>query len=214
MRTRGIEEQVKDMLLELFLLDNASSYDEMRSRMKVQKLHFLCQKQMTEDQIKGIDLVFFTYKRGPFSKLLANDLRALQRLGLIMGDHQLTDRGKEVLAQHREAFKRQANDIVVDQILSTLKQYGHLSAEELEEITHDILIEPAGSWLSESVRIRDLSPHTDLLVPLDATESRAAFELTEDELESLQLTFCWTQEDLRDMRLSSSRSYEELFDGV
>lgn len=211
---RSIDEQVKDMLLELFLLQEASPYGEMDSRMKVQKLHFICQKQMTESATKGLTLVFFTYNRGPYSKLLANDLRALQRLGFIGRDHRLTDRGKAILDRYRETLERKPNSEVVGEIMSVLKEHGHLSALELEKLTHKMPIKPVWFYAREPVLIENLPPHIDLLVPLDESESKIEFQLTDEELETLQLSFCWDEEHLEEMRLSSSKTYEQIFDGV
>lgn len=211
---RTFDEQVKDMLLELFLLDKASGHREMASRMKVQKLHFLSQKQMTDDEIKGTDLKFFTYRRGPYSVVLANDLRALQKLDLITESHQVTDRGKLILSRYGEVFEREPNAIIISHIESIVGEYGHLSAVQLENIAKNIMMKPPGFWISELVRIGDLSPYVDLLVPLAEEESKIAFELVDEELESLQLTFCWTEEDLEEMRRSSSKTYDEIFAGV
>jgi uncharacterized protein YwgA len=211
---RSIDEQVKDMLLELFLLENASCYREMDSRMKVQKLHFISQSEMTKNLIKGTNLRFFTLWRGPYSKLLANDLRALQELGLITSSHRLTDRGKGLLDLCRKVFEREPNTKIVGEILAVLEEYGPLSAEELEQITHDMQVIPVGLSESKPIRIRDLQPKVDVLAALETTQSKIAFELTEDELASLELSFCWAEEDLAAMRRSSTMSYEELFEGV
>lgn len=211
---RTIDEQVKDMLLELFLLQEASPYAEMDSRLKVQKLHFICQKQMTENAIKGLNLVFFTYKRGPYSKLLANDLGALQRLGFIGRDHRLTDRGRAMLDRYRESLERKPNAEVVGQIISVLKEHGDLSALELEKLTHKMPIKPVWFYTREPLLIENLPPHVDLLVPLDESKSKMEFQLTDEELETLQLSFCWDEEQLEEMRLSSSKTYEQIFDGV
>jgi len=211
---RTFDQQVKDMLLELFLLEKASGYREMDSRMKVQKLHFLSQKQMTDNETKGTDLKFFTYRRGPYSKLLANDLRALQKLGLVTKGHQVTDRGKEILGRYREVFERESNAVISSHIQSILEEYGRLSAEQLEKIALDVRIKPAGVWVSELVRVGELPAFIDLLVALDEAESKAAFKLTDEELESLELTFCWTEEDLEEMRRSSAKTYDEIFAGV
>ena len=211
---RSIDEQVKDMLLELFLLESASSYCEMESRMKVQKLHFICQKQMTQNQVKGTNLKYFTLWRGPYSKLLANDLIALQEVGLITSRHRLTDRGKAMLPLYRDVFERQPNAVIVSEIMAVLEEYGALSAEELEQITHDMRLVPVGLSDSEPIRIKDLQPKIDLLVALETTQSKMAFELTDEEIESLELSFCWAEEDLANMRQRSTMSYEELFEGV
>jgi len=119
-----------------------------------------------------------------------------------------------MLDRYRESLERKPNAEVVGQIISVVQEHGDLSALELEKLTHKMPIKPVWFYTREPLLIENLPPHVDLLVPLDESKSKMEFQLTDEELETLQLSFCWDEEQLEEMRLSSSKTYEQIFDGV
>lgn len=207
-------EQVKDMLLTLYLISQASGCKYLPTRKGVQKLHFLAQKEMRDKRIKGFSRKFFTYQFGPYSKTLQNDLNTLQQLGFITRTHKLTQRGKTLLAEYQSILNRRANSKVTSIIDEVVVKFGDYDLHSLVQLVYELQMIPVGYLPPIKMKIREIQPYCDLLDPSSEDGAEACFTIDERELESLELSFFWTQEDIEKMRRHSDVTFEELFADV
>jgi len=212
--TRTQAEQVKDMLLSLYLVNRAAECRYLPAKKGVQKLHFLAQKEMRDKRIKGFNRKFFTYRFGPYSKTLQNDLNALQQLGFLTHTHKLTQRGKALLARYQTILSQPGNSKVISIIDEVVAKFRDHGLRSLVQLVYELQIIPTGYLPPMKMKIREMEPYVDLLDPSSEDGSEASFAIEEKELESLELSFFWTQEDIKKMKRHSDATFEELFADV
>jgi uncharacterized protein YwgA len=186
-RTR--EEALKDKALLLAFLSKVQTEagGMIGDRLKMQKLVFLACYEMFSRRIKGLNLVFFTYRWGPFTKDLYETEADFEEAGLLERrgkNYLLTESG---LALGRELQKSlvsvEDNAPILEALHSVAHNFSEWSTERLMDFTHGMRVIPIG-WHEAEV-LKDLPLHLDLTRVLEDEEATAILEIDPGWLDSL-----------------------------
>lgn len=184
-RTR--EEVLKDKALLLVLFAKVqSTAGALGDRLKMQKLSFLVCYSLFERRIKGLNLTFFTYRWGPFTKDLYDveadfeEARLIERRGRIF---RLTKTGLSLASDLEESLGLlPENADILQTVDSIVGEFAAMSSESLVLTVHKMRVVPVG-WHEPEV-LEDLPLHLDLTRVLDDEESTAIMEVDAGWLDS------------------------------
>lgn len=188
MTEKAICERVENNLLFLYLVSEASKAGRVEDDLKAQKLVFLSQKQLVQKRLKAFNYTFLRWHKGPFSKDLANDIKALVKAGMLtrIDDKiDLTDAGKEVVARCEELLTKQPEFIVP--IKAVAQAYGAIPSDDLKESVYDISV--FVPKLRKVTKIRDIEEKQLILYGLSTKKARKAFNIDENWQATLELVF-------------------------
>ena len=95
---RAEDQELWDLYAILKLLDSVNESGGHADNLKIQKLTFLHELKGQEEGLRSAHFKFFRYNLGPYSKILAEDVKRLEALGCITKtSRQLTKRGRFLL---------------------------------------------------------------------------------------------------------------------
>ena len=203
--------------------------DRFQEIMNIMKAGFWAAWDMCAAKIKGFNLVFFTYTRGPFSIDLYEVRDSLLHAGLIeqpddtAKEYRLTSKGQKILEGCRALLEVPANQPIVRIVDNAGEQIAGLTSLQAMDWSHHVKVIPPGGWNlharpakpgeSGTVNLEELDMHTNLVAVLDTDEAEESFELDEDWYDTLEILFS-PEYDPEAMRQASDKTYEELFAGV
>lgn len=185
-RTR--EEVLKDKALLLVLFARIHTLTgSIGDRLKMQKLSFLVCYPLFTSRIKGLNLTFFTYRWGPFTKDLYDVEVDFEEADLIARTDKMimvTEDGLSLahaIGVSLSAFPE--NAAIMERVDCVVNEYGGFDKGRLIDITHEMEVFPVG-W-QEKERLDRLPLHLDLTRVLDDEEANEILEIERSWLDSL-----------------------------
>jgi len=211
---RTSEEKTVDRLLTLHLINECYETYHLKalSETKLQKLIFLSEKELIDNRIKAFNYRFVKLLHPSFSSELRSDLTNLVRLKYLTTPwFEQTSRMQMILEDFSGVFgKNRALLEIIDNVLST---YAKIRTNRLVDLVNRML------WYVGGRRpraIEDLRIGTPLLYPLAWEKAEARFQMTDNELEDLEI--CLNPKISHDldkafneMRRGNLLSHEEVF---
>lgn len=150
------------------------------SETKLQKLVFLSEKKMIDQQLKGLNYSYIKFLHGPFSSELRSDLVRLSGITFIKEPYISGTRNLRLLiADFSEVFER--NCSIINTIDSTLKKWAPLSLKEILKRVYRM------KW--GRTTIGKLPLKTPMLWKMKTKQAREVLTITPDEFEDLLLSF-------------------------
>lgn len=148
---RNIEDGIEDTVCLLYLLKKIGGKIKGGSgfldvQLKLMKLVFLAELQMSQKDKKGLNFFYNIYKKGPCSKEVFAIVDDLNTVGLIQSDYKdnclfLTKKGESVIdsfmKEQNQKTKNNNNNIFkeIDEVIS---KYGKLEVDELIEKVYEM----------------------------------------------------------------------------
>lgn len=209
---RTLKEQTIDQILLLFLFSLGNEYGDMRGNLKHQKLVFIVEKELIDNKIRAVHFKFFSYTLGPYSKELAEDIKALIKNGFITSCGKLTKRGCSLLSQCKERlFNINKNGDIAHLISQNVKNYARFDGEKLKSIVYSLKVNPH-DLPHQELKVKDIPMFYDIFVPELITDFNLSFILPEEDTESLYLSLTTSPQEWERMRrpaiLNSRYCYE------
>jgi len=152
------------------------------------KLAFLSEYGMNDQRLKGFNYSFYRDFFGPAAPGIYEDFTTLVDSGLIEDSpFKITSRGNEVLEGFKEAFGRPVNKKILDLIDETVRS-NPINTGKIKSKVYAMTIElPDG----QSYKVAEIPfhPHRKILSieRLNANKASGRFELTDEELETLDV---------------------------
>jgi uncharacterized protein YwgA len=142
---RSLKDQVVDAVLLLYFLKEAQPIS---GRTKAQKTGFFVELALNREGMAGPHYVFYRWDKGPFSRVLWNDLDALTNQGFLIrtpDGYSVTRRGTAMIDLAIPPLKAHPlNDetfLIIDEVLRWCKPR---TGEELIQAAYAVELEPAG----------------------------------------------------------------------
>lgn len=188
MSEKEVDERVGNNLLFLYLVGETSKAGEVEDNFKAQKLVFLSEKQLIQRKLKAFNYTFLRWHRGPYCKDLANDIKRLQKAGLLRKDGErivLTDFGRGVLQHFGDVLARQAT--FTEPIKKVAQEYGPIAPDDLKERVYDMSI--FVPKIRRVMKIRDIEEKSLILFKMSEGKAKKSFTLDESSQATLELVF-------------------------
>ncbi|KPV62343.1 MAG: hypothetical protein AOA66_1375 [Candidatus Bathyarchaeota archaeon BA2] len=182
--TRSPKEKLVDRLLLLHLLSKASEIDSSLGVTKIEKLVFLSEWAMISNREKGFNYSYIKLTYGPYSdQLLRQDLPWLITSGIVEGRTlSPTEMGKAILDDFKDLFSR--NEVFIRRIDRTVEEYIRMPLKELLNMVYSM-----SHPYIKGRTICDVKERTPLLYALDERKARKVFNLTPEEIATLEIYF-------------------------
>jgi uncharacterized protein YwgA len=179
----GFEDKVSNRLLLLYLIHKANAKGFKQGKTKLQKYIFVAEAIMNEAKVKCFNYNIMMWNYGPYSVELSQDADFLQENNLLgHSTIELTGEGEQFIQKFGPIIERNRGitktiDQIVDKIttlsLSSLLKFVY----EHEHILPD----------GRKLKIKNVPMGSLLLHKLSPKEAKHKFELTEDEMDDLDL---------------------------
>jgi hypothetical protein len=192
-KTRSDSQELWD---QFFLLSLFQCSDEPLDNLKIQKIIFISEDKARREKLAAAHFPFFRYNLGPYSKVVANDVRRLEDLGFIEPETKKpTKRGQFVLA-YLDEFAQASKE--ASQALSILggvcKSYRDFRSSQLVDAVYGMEVSVIG-LNGEIMRVRDIPLCTDILDP-NREHLKDFSALPDDVVEDLKTEFSLTSDAL------------------
>ncbi len=193
---RRLERTDRDRLLDsavlLYLWAGAQSRagDAAGDRLKLAKLAFLAANDLYWNRIKAVNLSFFRYQFGPFSRDLYANWDELTAAGHLVEEEQfrVTEQGQNLARQFGEqVLGAEPNAEIRHRLDCLLDTYAPLSTEALLDRVYKMRCRALD--LPGLHTVRDLPMYTDLTGVLDASEAGLVLAVSPGWEVSLELAF-------------------------
>lgn len=185
---RTLTEWVTDHLLLVYVCSIATKIKDFH-RTRLQKIVFLSQKELWENQLEGFDFNFVKHHLGPFSFEIRGSHERLASLKMLHESSShgflFTAHGHQVLKGCKEVLDRNSEILrVIDQNTTQIMKMSY-------DQFHDFLTELYSytNPMDPSITIGDASHWDKILTREFKPKNLTKFQLTEGELESLEITF-------------------------
>ena len=186
MEERSFKEVLADRLLLLWLLYDALKYKSLGDT-KTQKLGYLSEWSMIDDHEKGFNYDFIKLPYGPYSDQLQEDIVWLEEQTLIesipIREGKLFHEsrfGHKILNDFNCLFSR--NSLFTNKIARVNNKYASRNASELVELVHSF-----PHPYIKGKTINDLKLGQKILYKLTEEKARVKFEITPEELATLDV---------------------------
>ncbi len=193
---KNIRSEPQELWDQLFLLSMFECSEEPLDNLKIQKIVFISEDEARHEKLAAAHFPFFRYNLGPYSKVMANDVRRLEDLGFIDPEtRQPTKRGKFILS-YAGGFARQSKEASqsLDILGSVCKKYHDVKSSQLVDTVYGMKVSVVG--LDGAVmRVRDIPLCTDILDP-NREQLRDFKAFPDDIVEDLRQEFSLTAEDI------------------
>lgn len=181
---------------QIFLLNLFGCSPEPLDNLKIQKVVFVSEDEGRRKGLATAHFPFFRYNLGPYSKVIANDVRRLEDFGFIDKETlQPTDRGRYVLqyvaslVDHSKSAKESLGILQ-----SVCKRYRDTKSSRLVNIVYDMKV-PVLGFDGKVMRVKEIPANTDIIDP--RREGLAdVVVFSEESLNDLQTEFDLSPEDL------------------
>lgn len=211
---RTSEEKTVDRLLTLYLVNECYQSHHLRalSETKLQKLVFLSEKELIDNRIKAFNYRFVKLLHPSYSPELSSDLTHFVKLKYLAEPwFGQTHKMRLILEDFSEVFSRNRHVLrLIDDVLS---RYASIRTNYLVNMVFRM---PWRITRYGMRTIKDLKIGTPLLYPLTPEKAQETFQITEEELEDLEI--CLNPKISRDldkafneMRGGKMLSHEEVF---
>jgi hypothetical protein len=132
----------------------------------VQKLSFVSELNGRSHNLQAAYYKFFRFTWGPYSSVLANDVRLLESIGLIDPEsRQITERGRFLLGYiQTEIDESEAARLALDAISKTLEEWGGKRGWQIVNAVYELTV-PVDERGGEKMKMKDIPLHTDIILP-------------------------------------------------
>jgi len=188
MSEMGIRERVTNILLLLYLIEQANAKGKVEDELKLQKLVFLAQNEFVKRRLKAFSYNFFRWRKGPFSKNLRIDLITVLQSNFVKEESnriELTDKAREVLENCSELFTE--NKHFLKWIDSIADKYSKYPSDDIKEFVYSLQV--MVPKVRRIMAIQDISPSQLILFKTSDKKARGIFRIDESWLATLELTF-------------------------
>jgi uncharacterized protein YwgA len=186
--------QAWDRLAVLNLFDSVNKISTVSGNLLAQKLVFLWELESQHMGIRGGHMKFFRYTMGPYSAQLAELVKSLEGGGFLTKGRQLTSRGQYVVEYAADGLKGVAKQAInIANRISTI--HGRKSGLALRDYVYTLKV-PVHDYGGKKVRVADISPFVDIIVPLAESELREPTDVVTDLMEDLAAEFNLTEAGL------------------
>jgi uncharacterized protein YwgA len=188
MSETGIRERVTNILLLLYLIDQANAKGKVEDELKLQKLAFLAEKELVRRRLKALSYNFFRWLKGPFSKNLRLDLILLMQSSFVqMGANgiELTSKATEILSNCRGLLE--GNRDFLRSIDAVTAIYSNRPPDQIKELVYSMEI--MVPKVRQMMIIRDIPMSQLILFKMSDEKAKAIFDIDESTLATLELTF-------------------------
>ena len=188
MSEKTISDRIRNIVLLMYLVRKTNEKFVMEDNLKVQKLVFLSQKELTAKKMNGFAYLFLRWLKGPFSGDLNNDIVLLKQMKLLRwGDDriELTEEGEHILESLHEIMENNKgfSDIIDD----IIEEYGFLSPDEMREKVYQMeIVVPKDRKV---MRIEEIPPKKLILFGLSRKNTEIEFNINEEWLDTLEVLF-------------------------
>ena len=188
MSEKTISDRIRNIVLLMYLVRKTNEKFVMEDNLKVQKLVFLSQKELTAKKMNGFAYLFLRWLKGPFSGDLNNDIVLLKQMKLLRwGDDriELTEEGEHILESLHEIMENNKgfSDIIDD----IIEEYGFLSPDEMKEKVYQMeIVVPKDRKV---MRIEEIPPKKLILFGLSRKNTEIEFNINEEWLDTLEVLF-------------------------
>jgi uncharacterized protein YwgA len=190
---RNEEQEIWD---QVFLLNLFGCSEEPLDNLKIQKIVFISEDEARKIQLAAAHFPFFRYNLGPYSKVVANDVRKLEDFGFIDPEtRRPTQRGEYVLSYIKDFVPTSDRTVTALEILEKVcAEYRYVKSSRLVDIVYDRPVSVFG-LNGEVMKVRDIPLCTDILFPV---EERLVdpIKLPAQVLSDLHTEFSLSAEDL------------------
>jgi uncharacterized protein YwgA len=181
----------------IFLLNLFECSEEPLDNLKIQKVTFISEDIARREQnLKAAHFPFFRYNQGPYSKILANDVRKLEDFGFIHPETRCpTERGRYILDYVNEFVQRSKTAQESLRILSSVcKEYRDVRSSKLVDLVYKMKVS-VSQFHGKVMTVKDIPLYTDIIDP-DSEELADIPVFTNEALEDLKVEFSLGPEDL------------------
>jgi len=181
---------------QIFLLALFASSKEPLDNLKIQKVVFISEDEARKNQLLAAHFPFYRNKFGPYSPLLANDVRKLEDWGFIYPEtRQPTDRGKYLLEYVADGIQESRTASTSLEILAaTQKKYQDMGSFALKDAVYEMRVSVVG-LKGTVMAVKEIPMRTTILHPaLERLNDSAS--LPNDLLDDICVELSLTREDL------------------
>ncbi|MFH0748418.1 MAG: hypothetical protein V1915_00635 [Candidatus Bathyarchaeota archaeon] len=170
-----------DRLLMLYLVNESNARYPVQGLLeaKLQKLVFLCEKQLNEKGCKAFNYRFVRLLQPTYSQELRNDLTVLVKLGYLAEPSFNNTKKMETLLEGFGHVLRR-NEYITKIIDDVLASYANKPTERLTDIVSNM------TWRGK--KIKELRLRTPMTFPLRYKGAHMIFKIEEDELKNLLIS--------------------------
>jgi uncharacterized protein YwgA len=189
----GSSEQIWNYV---FLLHLFECSKEPLDNLKIQKVTFVSENEARGEKLKAAYFPFFRYNLGPYSKILANDVRRLEDFGFVNPESRLpTERGRYILEYVQEFIKESKQaQYSINILRSVCKTYKDVKSSKLVDIVYKMKV-PVVQYCGEVRAVKDIPLYVDILDPENEYLSDLP-PIPQQILEDLEAEFSTSSEDL------------------
>ena len=182
----GLKHKIVDRLLTLYLYDRVSENSKMWGDVKLQKLIFLSEKRMLEEQKRGFHYQFFRWDHGPMSRGVYEDHDFLKSNNLVDSESlEVSDRGESILEEASDLFEE--NEEFITHIDFVTDEFGTCSGSDLKSVVYDLEVSPL--TLGGSIKVEDIPEGVDIYFPIPDHLTKGVFSIDDKWLETLDILF-------------------------
>jgi uncharacterized protein YwgA len=165
---RSQEQQYWDLYTILKLLDTVSQLGSQADNLKLQKLTFLHELMAQSEGLRSAHYKFFRYNLGPYSKVLANDVKLLESSGFVTKTtRQLTKRGRFLLELLSDQVAESPGAVRALELVNRVSHdYGKMSSPRLVDRVYAMKV-PVYDLGGRVEKIRNVAMFLDILDPLN-----------------------------------------------
>lgn len=188
---RTPEEAILDKALILSLLDRVAHYkdDNVGDKIKCMKLPFLVEYPMFERKLKGFNMTYFRYERGPLSKHVYEAWRDLQATGCLTFDGYsliLTQIGHSLAHEFiSDVLKTEENSFFFEQLEGVAKKFGPLPMSLVQRLVYAMDVQPLEG--GPRLKVRDADVGTNFTRALEKKEAKQVLKVDQSWLETLAI---------------------------
>lgn len=181
---RDRDQRLIDRLLMLYLFDRVSEESKITGDVKLQKLMFLSENEMIEDQVNGLNYKFWRWDHGPMSKGVFEDHAYLC-------DNELVSEAQGVsLSKGREVLKEaipvlQENSSIIDEIDDIISNFGRMSGSRLKGVVYEKEVELQDG--GERMAVKDIPRGRDIFDPVSMNNFKTTFSISPEWAETLSI---------------------------
>ena len=213
MRTLGQQCWDKFVLLRLFREISSAS-----GNLKAQKLVFLAQLQGQQTGIALSHFRFFRYQLGPYSAFLANDITALEGVGVVTkSTKRLTNRGQFLHDYILGALKDDGREGLATAALGIVdgiaRRYGGRTGRSLMDHVYGLNV-PVVDYGGQRVLVAEIPTGLDILDPAHTDNLEDIQPLPPDLINDIQSELAIPAERLRPDHPSMKRTIRQALSGV
>jgi uncharacterized protein YwgA len=190
---RNEEQEIWD---QVFLLNLFGCSGEPLDNLKIQKIVFISEDEARKQKLAAAHFPFFRFNLGPYSKVVANDVRKLEDFGFIDPEtRRPTERGEYVLAYIAECVSVSERAKTALGILDGVcTEYRYTKSSDLVDIVYNRSVSVVG-LNGEVMKVRDIPLCTDILFPVEERLGEP-IHLSAELVSDLRTEFSLTASDL------------------